>query len=162
LSTTRQQLVRLEAAAPMSRELSVVRRLADVQSEKVTWLWPGRLALGKLTILSGDPGLGKSFLSLDIAARLTTGQMWPDGGPAPPGTVVLLTAEDGVADTVRARFDAAGGDPERVHVLEAMREGNGERLFGLSRDLPALEELVQRSAAKLVIIDPVSAYLGKV
>src|SRR5262249_35020725 len=62
----------------------------------------------------------------------------------------------------RARFDAAGGDPERVHVLEAMREGNGERLFGLSRDLPALEELVQRSFAKLVIIDPVSAYLGKV
>src|SRR5215813_7612779 len=125
LSATRKELARLEAAGPSPRELSVVRRLADVQPENVTWLWPGRLALGKLTILSGDPGLGKSFLSLDVAARLTTGEMWPDGCPAPSGTVVLLTAEDGVTDTVRARFDAAGGDPERVHVLEAIRDGDG-------------------------------------
>ncbi len=162
LTTTREGLARLEATIPKGQEPAVVVRLADVLPESVKWIWPGRLALGKLTVLSGDPGLGKSFLSLDVAARLTTGQMWPDGGPAPIGSVVLLTAEDGVADTVRARFDAAGGNPERVYVLRAMRHRDAERPFCLASDLPTLEELVQRSGARVVIIDPVSAYLGRV
>lgn len=74
----------------------VIVRLADVKHEPVAWLWPGRIALGKLTLIAGDPGLGKSFLTLDMAARVSRGAEWPDapGVPTTPGGVVLLSAED--------------------------------------------------------------------
>ncbi|MBI1826915.1 MAG: AAA family ATPase [Planctomycetes bacterium] len=74
------------------RSEPVLVRLADVQPEPVSWLWPGRIALGKLTLIAGDPGLGKSFLTLDIAARVSCGSPWPDlrDKPNPPGGVILL------------------------------------------------------------------------
>src|SRR5438876_1175940 len=75
--------------------------LCDVSPEPVEWLWRGRLPLGKLVILDGDPGLGKSSTALDIAAHVTTGRAFPDGCPCERGSVVLLTAEDSLADTVR-------------------------------------------------------------
>lgn len=139
----------------------ILVRLADVAPESVSWLWPGCLARGKLTLLVGDPGLGKSLVTLDAAARVSTGREWPDAGHAPLGDVVLLTAEDGLADTVRPRLDALDGDAARVHVLRAVRQGETERGFGLAADLPALESSVTRTAAGLVVIDPLSAYLGK-
>jgi putative DNA primase/helicase len=74
----------------------------------------GRVGIGKLTLIAGEPGLGKSQLSLAIAVAVTTGGAWPDGsGRAPLGSVIILSAEDGVADTIRPRFDAAGGDPSK-------------------------------------------------
>jgi putative DNA primase/helicase len=89
----------------------VLVRLQDVRPEPVTWLWPGRLAAGKLALLVGDPGLGKSWITLDLAARLSAGRAWPDDAPAvPPGDVILLSAEDGLADTIRPRLDALGAD----------------------------------------------------
>ena len=83
----------------------MLQRLSEVAPESVAWIWPRRVAGGKLTLITGDPGTGKSTITLDIAARITTGASWPDGGPAPAGDVILLSAEDGVADTVRPRFD---------------------------------------------------------
>ncbi|MEM1331474.1 MAG: AAA family ATPase, partial [Planctomycetota bacterium] len=102
---------------------AVVRRLSEVRPEEVSWLWPQRIALGKLTMLAGDPGLGKSFVSLDLAARVSAGLPWPDlpSESNAPGGVVLLSAEDGLADTIRPRLDAAGADPSRVVALEAVR-----------------------------------------
>jgi hypothetical protein len=98
--------------AQQSARSLVTCNLADVVPEKVEWLWPGRIAIGKLTLIAGEPGLGKSQLSIAIAAAVTTGAAWPDGsGRAPLGSVIILSAEDGVADTIRPRFDAAGGDP---------------------------------------------------
>jgi hypothetical protein len=141
--------------------LPILRRLVDIAPAPVAWLWPGRLARGKLTVLAGDPGLGKSYVTLDIAARLTTGAAWPDEGAPDVGDVVLLNAEDGAADTIRPRLDALGGDPNRVHILEAVRVGDGpDRMFSLAADLPALEVAIGETAASLVIIDPLSAYLG--
>lgn len=138
----------------------VLVRLADVEPEEVSWLWPGRLPRGKLAVLVGEPGVGKSFVSLDVAARISAGAQWPDGGPAPLGDVILLSAEDGVADTLRPRLDALGGDPARVTVLRAVQDAAGERHFSLTTDLLALESAVVTRAAALVIIDPLSAYLG--
>ena len=84
-------------------------RLEDVTPEPVRWLWPGRLAAGKIALLVGDPGLGKSWITLDLAARISAGRAMPDGGPAvDAGNVVLLSAEDGLADTIRPRVDALG------------------------------------------------------
>lgn len=139
----------------------VVVRLSDVTPEPVTWLWPGRIARGKLTLVVGDPGLGKSYLTQDVAARITRGLPWPDGSLAPRGDVVILTAEDGLADTIRPRFDALGGDPGCVHVLTAIRTRERERGVDLSQDLPHLEALLARVKPLLVVVDPVSAYVGK-
>lgn len=139
----------------------VVVNLADVMPEAVTWLWPGRIARGKLTLVVGDPGLGKSYLTQDAAARTSRGLPWPDGSLAPCGDVVILTAEDGLADTIRPRFDVLGGDPARVHVLTGIRTGDRERGVDISQDLAHMESLMVRVKARLVVIDPVSAYLGK-
>lgn len=161
LRATVESIARREAAKDKTPEVApVVVCLADVTPESVSWIWPGRIARGKLALCIGDPGLGKSFLTLDVAARISTGRPWPDGTPAPCGDVVLLTAEDGLADTVRPRLDAMGGDPSRVHVLKAIRTGDRERGVDLSLDLPHLEALIVQTKAILVIIDPVSAYLG--
>ena len=148
----------------------VIVRLADVKPEPVAWLWPGRIALGKLTLIAGDPGLGKSFLTLDMASRVSTGAGWPDRRceSFAPGGVVLLSAEDGVADTIRPRLDAAGADVARIVALEAIRSvgDNGResaRTFDLSRDLLALESAIRSvEDCRLVVIDPVTAYLGGV
>ena len=147
---------------------AVTVRVADVQPEPVRWLWPDRIALGKLTLLAGDPGLGKSFCTLDIAARLTTGCGWPDAPVSTfePGGVVLLSAEDDIGDTIRPRLDAAGADATKVFALKAVRcpdpdGGQREEPFNLSRDIDALEGAIASTpGCRLVVIDPVSAYLG--
>ena len=139
----------------------VLVRLDTVQPEAVDWLWPLRLARGKLTILAGDPGLGKSFVAIDIAARVSRSRCWPDGsGPAPLGDVLMLSAEDGLADTIRPRLDRLDGDPVRVHVLAAICHGASERPFSLDRDLAGLESALDDTGAILLVIDPITAYLG--
>ncbi len=156
------------AKAARAPDAPVLVSLADVRPEGVKWLWPGRVALGKITLLAGDPGLGKSFVTLDMAARVSTGAAWPDGAEAgPPGGAVLLSAEDDVADTIRPRLDAAAADVARVVALQAVRApdpetgGTRELPFTLSADLPALEEAVEKTpSCRLVVIDPISAYLG--
>ena len=107
--------------------------LGDVEPESVRWLWPGYIAYGKVTLIAGDPGLGKSWATLDLAARMTVGGETPDRQHhIEQGSVVLLTAEDGLADTVRPRIDAQGGDASIVHVLDGIVDQDGhERLPSL-------------------------------
>jgi putative DNA primase/helicase len=139
----------------------VIVRLADVQPEPIDWLWPGRLAAGKLSALIGDPGLGKSFVTLDCAARMTRGHAWPDGAVgATAGPVLLLSAEDGLADTIRPRLDALEADVKLVHHLAVLRTGDKERAVRLT-DVAPLEQAITKTSARLVVIDPISAYLGK-
>lgn len=144
----------------------VVVLLSDVQPEPLRWLWPGRIALGKVTMIAGDPGLGKSFITLDMAARVSKGTSWPDavGEPNPAGGVVLLSAEDDIADTIRPRLDAAGADVTRVVALRAVQQGEGHaRTFNLATDLEALESAILGCAGcRLVVVDPITAYLGKI
>lgn len=146
--------------------VSVARvvRMSEVEPEAVRWLWPGRIPAGKLTVVDGDPKVGKSTLMLDLAARVTTGTPLPDDTPTERGNVVLLTAEDGLADTVRPRLAAAGGDAARVVVLESIDETDGrataERLPSIPGDLDQLEHLIVAEHASLVIIDVLAAYLG--
>ncbi|MHB8488462.1 MAG: AAA family ATPase [Candidatus Dormibacteria bacterium] len=136
--------------------------LSDVQSEHVKWMWSGRLAERKITVLDGDPGVGKSSITLDLAARITRGLPWPDGSRNPGGGVVVLAAEDGIADTVRPRFDAAGGDATRVRVIAMLSGSDGdERMPTIPDDLQAVEAAVADVRARLVIVDPLMAYLGR-
>ncbi len=147
-------------------------RLSSVARRPIQWLWPGRVPLGKVTLLVGDPGRGKSLMALDMAARVTTGAPWPDealeagGEPVArrhQGMALLLTAEDDTADTVRPRLEAAGGDPERVVVLRAVQrwDSEAEQMFSLARDVEALDACIKRCGdVRLVVLDPVSAYLA--
>jgi hypothetical protein len=108
--------------APSGAEL-IVQCAADVKPEPVEWLWPGRVALGKLTLIAGEAGLGKSQLSIAMVASVTTRGEWPcREGRAPQGSVVILSAEDGAADTVVPRLMAAGADRERVEIVSAVRD----------------------------------------
>lgn len=139
--------------------------MADVKAERLAWLWPGRIPLGKVTLLFGDPGLGKSFVTLDVAARVSSGMAWPDvpHEAATAGRVILLSAEDDLGDTIRPRLDAAGADAGRIVALQGVeyRSENRKGYFNLARDLPALEQAIRRTQdVRLVIIDPISAYLG--
>jgi hypothetical protein len=141
------------------RRTAVVERLSDVQPERVEWLWPNRVPLGKLTVLEGDPGLGKSMLTLDLAARLSVGGHTCDGHPLPTAGTVLLTAEDGLADTVRPRVDAAGGDPAQIVALVAVQVAEGEELPELPTHIEAVAAAIEDAGARLVIVDPLVAYL---
>jgi len=136
--------------------------LSEVKSEAVNWLWPHYIPGGKLTLLIGDPGLGKSFLTLDLASRVSAGTSWPDGTTGVHGNVVLLTAEDGLGDTVRPRLDVAGADTSRVFAITGVRrkENAITDLVQLGQDLQPCGIVLKETQARLVIIDPLSAYLG--
>lgn len=144
------------------RQLSHSVRLDQLDPHPVQWLSPGRLAAGKLTILDGDPGLGKSTLLCELAARITRGEALPGGQPAPPRRVLLLSAEDDLVDTIRPRIDAAGGDPRRILALRAYPNGTAAgRPFVIPGDVPLFEGLVQHLEPALLIIDPLVAYLDR-
>lgn len=144
----------------------VLTCFADVESRPVTWLWKDRIALGRIVLLSGLPGEGKTFLLTDISARVTTGSPWPDGGGnAPEGEVILISVEDDPGDTLRPRLEAHYADLRRVHLLSAVRhiDEDGkmtERMFSL-QDIVALElALRRRPECRLVVVDPIGSFLG--
>jgi RecA-family ATPase len=96
--------------------------------EPVKWLWPGRVAIGKHTALAGEPGGGKSQLTIDLAARVSMGAKLPCGeGTASQGTVIILSAEDSDADTIVPRLHAAGADLGRVYIVKAVETDEGGR-----------------------------------
>jgi hypothetical protein len=131
-----------------------------VVPERVRWLWKGRIALGKLNLVDGDPGTGKSAATTDLAARVTIGKPWPDGMGCEAGGVVILSAEDGLADTIRPRFDAAGGDPYRAVAVSTVPDAEGnERQIAIPDDLHVIEAAIERVDAVLVIVDPLMAFL---
>ena len=145
----------------------VVRCAADIEPEAVLWLWNGRLARGKHTCIAGEPGTGKSQASISIIAAVTTAGAWPCGEGAAPscGNVIILSAEDGEADTIVPRLVAAGADLKKVHLFSALRkeDGAGSRSFDLQQDLHHLERQIEIiGAVGLIVIDPISSYLGRV
>lgn len=151
-------------------DLPITRRLSDVSPEPLQWLWPGKIPLGKLTLLVGDPGLGKSFLTMDFAARVTRGSPWPDAPESgqPAGSVILFSAEDDLADTIRPRLDAAGADVSRIEAIQAIEQHNvfysspSVRSFSLLADLELLEKVVVANpGTRLIVIDPITAYCGR-
>lgn len=152
-------------ASEVTVALAKMRVFSEINPEPVRWLWPGRVPVGKLTLIAGDPGLGKSLVTVDIAAHVSTAMHFPDGAACQQGSVIFLSAEDGAEDTIRPRLDAAGADVSRVHLFEAVRtitsEGKSvESGFNLERDVEALQDAIRQTEASLVVIDPISAYLG--
>lgn len=138
--------------------------LADVEAAPIRWMWPSWLALGKVHVFDGNPGMGKSTLLSAIAASVTAGVRWPDGSPVPTdarGGVVVLTAEDDPATTIRPRMEAADADVARVSVVATVPTTNGHgRIPTFPDDVPLMLRECQRVGARLLVVDPVTAYLG--
>ena len=146
--------------APKSEAPGIL--LSDVTPEAVDWLWDGYIPHGKIIVSDGDPGLGKSTAALDIAARVSTGRPMPDGSAGIEAAgVVILSAEDGLADTIRPRLDAAGADCSKIVAVTAVPDQAGEdRPPVIPDDLDVIARAIERVNAKLLIIDPLVAYLS--
>ncbi len=139
--------------------------MANVEPRAINWLWQGRISLGRLSLLVGRPGEGKSFLTTDMAARVTTGTPWPDGSPCGEGSVILITAEDDPRDTIRPRLDAHHANLLRVHHMNTEwrvgKDGNRQEVLFSLADVEDLEKaLRQHRDCKLIIIDPIGSFLG--
>jgi RecA-family ATPase len=156
----------INEAANVGIQESEVRCLADIKAEKVKWLWEDRIPSGKLSLLVGDPGAGKSFFTIFLASRISKGECWPDcmNKSIDSGRVLLLSAEDSPHDTIRPRADWAGADVNKIDIVECSKDKSGRiRLFNLSQDINRLEKMLKKDRNyKLVVIDPLSAYVGRI
>lgn len=181
VDTAIEKVRRAYAEFPVNQKLSATQKKAkanaggrtldlvtfdSIEPEKIDWLWRWRLPRGKLTLLMGDPGLGKSLITHWLAATISTGGEWPDGGQSPAGDVILFTVEDGLADTVTPRLMAAGANLSRVHAVRGVRDGNSSPdkdlpdLWDVTQDLSLIEAAIVEHGAVCVIYDPIVAYMG--
>ena len=136
-----------------TQELNIIKK-SEIQSEEIEWLWYPFIPYGKLTIIQGDPGDGKTTLSLNIAAKLSKGESLDEEMKiSEPINIIYQTAEDGLADTVKPRLELADADCERILVIDESSEA-------LSMADERLEEAIKLTNAKLLILDPIQAYLG--
>lgn len=135
---------------------------AQLKPEPTRWLWQYWLALGKLHILAGAPGQGKTTIALSCAATVTIGGRWPDGSRCEPGNILIWSGEDDPADTLLPRLLASGADRNRCHFIQGTERGQGVEPFDPARDLRPLREAIEHiGGVRLLIVDPVvSAVTG--
>lgn len=139
------------------------RCMSDIEPKPIRWVWPGIIARGKLTLFAGNPGTCKTQVTISIAATITTGGLWPvDGSRSEIGNVIFVSAEDDPEDTIRPRLDAACADLSRVFILDAINDKQGKnRTFNLKTDISHLETMINKIGnVAMVVVDPISAYLG--
>ena len=138
---------------PPKKDSVKIIRMSDVELTPVEWLWKPYLPFGKLSVLQGNPGEGKTYFAMHLAAACTNGKLLPNMERMEPFNVIYQTAEDGLGDTVKPRLIEAGADLDRVLVID-----NSEVQLTLSDE--RIEKAIVENNARLVIIDPIQAYLG--
>ena len=137
----------------MRKELKIIS-LSEIKTEEVKWLWYPYIPFGKVTIVQGDPGEGKTTFVLSVIAALTHGKTLPECETGlPPMNVIYQTAEDGLADTIKPRLEAVGADCSRVQTID-----DSQSMLTLTDQ--RLEEAIHSTDAGLLVLDPLQAYLG--
>ena len=136
--------------------------MASIPSKSIGWLWKDFLPLGKLTLLAGAAGTGKSTLAFSMAATVSSGGYWPDGTECKAGHVLIWSSEDDVSDTIKPRLMAMNADLNRVHVISAVSTSKGKMPFDPAVHIPILKHaILQKGGCSLLIVDPiVSAITG--
>src|SRR3989440_299669 len=142
-----------------------IRFLDQVPDQPLTWLWPGRIPFGHLTLLDAAPGSGLSLMALTLAACVSRGSPLPDGTPTQRGYVLLLAPYDSPTDLLKARFQAAGGDPSHLQLVlplvgDPSRDLAHTRPYAFSQDLDHLAAIIRSLDFRLVILNPASAIPG--
>ena len=139
-------------------------KVSEVERKEIDWLWCGRLSLGNLAMIEGDPGIGKSFVSLALATAISLGVPLPGGRETDtvgPGKVLLVNIEDDIAEVIRPRLEDMGADLDNIQILQEIKWSDGKsRLFNLATDLELLAKWVDENKPLLVVLDPIQAYLG--
>lgn len=138
---------------PPKKDSVKIIRMSDVELTPVEWLWKPYLPFGKLSVLQGNPGEGKTYFAMHLAAACTNGKLLPNMERMEPFNVIYQTAEDGLGDTVKPRLIEAGADLDRVLVID-----DSDVQLTLSDE--RIEKAIVENNARLVIIDPIQAYLG--
>lgn len=133
----------------------------EVEVERPRWLWPGYIPAGKITILAGDPGMGKSTISIDLVSRISQGTFLPSGGRTIAGTCLIASAEDAAEDTIMPRLIAAGANISRIGIIREVMIQDEAHYLSFPRDLERLRALVIAKGARLLIIDPMNAFMEK-
>lgn len=153
--------LRIGQLPPTRSRLATTVRLSEVKATVPDWLWPGWLARGKMMLIDGDPSVGKSTLTMDLAARVSAGLPMPfSGQPTQPAPVLLLCGEDAASDTLLPRIVGAGGNTELVSVITGMPGAHGDDPISFPDGLEAIAARIERDKPSLLIIDPLMAYLG--
>ncbi|HXA76978.1 MAG TPA: AAA family ATPase [Candidatus Acidoferrales bacterium] len=148
-------------------ETTRVKRMGNaIRPKKLRWLWQDKISMGKITLFAGHPDNGKSLAATNTAATCSTGRAFPNSQQnlVPPSGVLMLIGEDDLDDTTVPRLMAANADMSKIHLLEGVKRGGAEEDdVRLDRDLAAVEaELIENPDIRLVVIDPISNYLGDV
>ena len=133
-------------------ELKIIN-MEEVKAEPVSWLWEPYIPRGKITIVQGDAGNGKTTLTLAVASAVTNGEALPGGLAVMSSDVIFQTAEDGLADTIKPRLELLGADCSRIHVIDESQQP-------LSLNDERIEQAIVKTSAKLLIIDPNQVFLG--
>lgn len=160
------QALTAHTAPTITRPMLVLKRFSEIEPEEVSWLWHPYIPLKKLTILEGDPGQGKTFLMLALAAAVTQGHSFPDQkGRVPPphmnwGTVLYMSAEDDLADTLVPRAISAGAVRERILSVCGWSTGGDIEPFSFAQ-LALLNDAIGDTKARLVIVDPIQGFIGE-
>lgn len=152
------EIQRAERVGPPLPDGIVLQRGDTVELKPYSWVWPGWLAQGKLHLLAGAPGCGKTTICLSLAAAITTGAPWPDGTPGgPPGDVIVWSGEDDIDDTLAPRLRAAGANMKKIHFVRAHRKAGEARPFDPGTDFPALLEAAKGLPnLRMVLVDPIA------
>jgi len=160
--SAQQQRLKSRVVVQQSSQL-IVTCAEDIQSETVEWLWPSRIAKGKLTLFAGIQGKGKSFAAIDLAARISRGAPFPDGCLSKRGTTIILAAEDEAADITVPRLEAQKADLSRIQIVKAVTELDraGNRSFNLIKDTHLLSNLIaELGDVEMLIVDPIDSHIG--
>jgi 5S rRNA maturation endonuclease (ribonuclease M5) len=138
--------------------------MADIQAEPVKWLWPNRIPANMFSMLVGNPGQGKSFILMYLAAVVSTGRDWPDcKNDIPAGTVLLINGEESAKHAIKPRLEWNCADCSKVHIVHHIAAENSEEAFDITKHITELHGYLDRvTDCRAIIIDPITAFLGKV
>lgn len=140
----------------------VFLKSSEIVSKPIDWLWEGRIAKGKVTMIAGDPGLGKSQTTIYLAGVVSNGGEFPGGYKCKQGSVLFFSAEDDPEDTINPRLTAVGANREKIGIFSTVNRKGKEKFFDLSKDIDLLDKALQDNGdVSLIIVDPITAFLGE-